>query len=226
MIGVSTFAATAPYKDHFLKQIDNWPGKIILYLEAPIDFEHEKLEKRNFFQIPGVTQFLTNIKQVPQAMGIMENGVYNYNFDLWKFCRKMFCQFDAFKEGGKVFWLDADLELKKPIPEEFLEALFQGSPLTYLGREGFYTETGFVGFDTTHDDFTDFEERYINILKTGGVFKLKGWHDCYCFDYAKQDLGRNLTPHWKKGDDLNVIKNSPLKDYFFHHKGNRKQQIS
>lgn len=226
MIGITSFSKEGfdEYGHNFLKSIDNWPGKIIVYLESPIDFEHPKLEKRNFFAIEGASNFLSNIESEPKLRGRVDGG-YNYNFDVWKFCRKMFCQFDAFKEGGKVFWLDGDTEITKPIPKKFLEDLFDGQHLVLFGREGFYTETGFVGFDTDHIDFTLFVRRYIQTLKNGTFYTLEGWHDCYCLDWAREGKGRDLTKGWAKGDDLHVIPKSDLGQYLIHRKGKRKKEI-
>lgn len=227
MIGVTSFSEEGykRYGKHFLKFVDNFPGKILLYLEAPIDFEHPNVEKRNFFEIEGVSGFLQNIKNVPICHGSTERG-YNYNFDIWKFCRKMFCQFDAFKEGGKVIWLDGDLELTNPIPKTTLEGLFAGSHLFFLGREGFYTETGIVGFDTEHEDFEDFKEKYIDTLRKAKVFTFKsGWHDCYCFDHAREGKGNNLTSWWKRGDTLHILPKTVLSQYMNHRKGDRKKEI-
>lgn len=232
MIGITSFSQSGyeTYGKQFLSTIDNWPGKIICYLESPIDFEHEKLEKRNLFDVEHITAFLTYLKNFPKAHGKTDKG-YNYNFDVWKFCRKMFAQFDAFKEGGKMYWLDADCIITKPVPLDFLEDLFHGEPLVFLGREGFYTETGIVGFDTDHIEFEDFILNYKETLQKGVVFKLKQWHDCACFDYAREGNGQNLTDWWDiakalKGglEYLEVLSKSPLGEYFIHKKGNKKRE--
>jgi hypothetical protein len=226
MIGVTSFSREGyeKYGHNFLKSIDHWPGKIIAYLESPIDFEHPKLEKRDFFSIPDASVFLENIGTDERFKGII-NGQYDYNFDVWKFCRKMFCQFDAFKEGGKVFWLDGDTEIIKPISEKYLENIFKGQHLVVFGREGFYSETGFVGFDVDHPDFEEFEQRYISSLQNGIFYTLKGWHDCYCLDWARDGKGHDLTKGWKKGDSLHVIPKSDLGKYLIHRKGKRKKEI-
>lgn len=226
MIGITTFSPKGYelYGKNFLKHIDYWPGKIILYLEEPIDFEHPKLDKRDFWSIDYATEFLANIEEVPQAHGNTEHG-YDYNFDVNKFCRKMFCQYDAFKEGGKMFWLDGDTQFRKKINLEYLVKLFKGEHLVFLGREGFYTETGIIGFDTDHIAFEEFKNRYQWVLSSGKVFTLKGWHDCYCFDWAREGKGHNLTSHWKPGDSLEVFKQTDLKDFMLHYKGNRKHAI-
>jgi len=233
MIGVTSFSKAGYEKcgKNFLEHIDHWPGKIIVYLESPIDFEHPKLEKRDFFEIPHALDFLENIKSVHKSNGV-DHGRYNYNFDLSKFCRKMFCQYDAFEEGGKVFWLDSDLEFKKDIPEKFLELLFNKKHLVLLDRKGFHSETGFVGFDTEHKDFTKFLERYSDVLKKGIIFGLQRWHDCEAFDWAREGKGNNLTPWWdiKKAKDggleyLEVMSKTHLSHYMVHHKGGMKNAI-
>ena len=183
MIGVTSFSAEGyeKYGKNFLKHAHHFPGKILVYTEAPLGLDSDKIEERNLFTIQGISGFLSNIKNVPLAHGITERG-HNYNFNVWKFCRKMFCQFEAFKEGGKVFWLDADLEFKKDIPEEFLDDLLGGEPLVVLDRIGFHSETGFVGFDTEHDDFNDIAIRYMDSLRKGIIFQLERWHDCEALD--------------------------------------------
>lgn len=226
MIGITSFSREgyAKYGHNFLKSIDHWPGKIIVYLESPIDFEHPKLEKRDFFSIPNASIFLENIESEPKLRGMVD-GKYNYNFDVWKFCRKMFCQFDAFKEGGKMFWLDGDVELLKPISEEYLSDMFHGEHLIVYGREGFYTETGVVGFDTDHPKFPEFQSRYVATLQKGIFYTLKGWHDCYCLDWARQGEGFDLTKGWTKHDSLDVVPKSDLGKYLIHRKGKRKDNI-
>jgi hypothetical protein len=160
----------------------------------------------------------------PKTKGMIGKD-YNYNYDIWKFCRKMFAQFDAFKSGGKVFWLDGDTEFTKDISEDYLEKMFDDEPLVLFGREGFYCETGFVGFDTEHKDFAGILERYIDTLQKGIAFSLKGWHDCYCLDYAREGKGKDLTKGWKPGDSLHVVPKSDLGKYLIHRKGNRKDEI-
>jgi len=227
MIGISSFSDKGykKYGKNFLKYAHNFPGKIIVYTESRLGIASDQIEERDLFGIPGINGFLENIKNIPKAHGIVRGG-YDYNFDANKFCRKMFCQFDAFKDGGKMYWLDGDTQINKKIPRSLLEDLFSGEPLVYLGREGFYTESGIVGFDTDHPDFYRFSERYMDTLRKGIVFGLKGWHDCYCFDWAKEDFGNDLTPEWKKGDNLKVLNKTKLAKYMVHHKGNRKDAIS
>ena len=211
--------------------VENWPIKIIAYYEElEPDFKHPNIEYRPFYLIPGVVGFLDYLMSVPQSNGVViQNGKerYNYNYDIWKFCRKMFAQYDVLeKEKGKVFWVDNDVITKKPVPKEFLENLFENEALVFLGRDGFHTETGFVGFDTKHEDFPKFFERYVKVLKQGIIFSLKRWHDCEAFDWAREGKGKDLSPFWKKKDPLSVWNKTVLKEYMDHFKGNRKYIVN
>lgn len=236
MIAVTTFSKSG-YGKYAKKTLESackfWPTKIIVYLESPIDFEHEKVEKRNFFDIEGVMNFYQNIKHVPICHGRTPQG-YNYNYDLWKFSRKMFAQWDVMKDyKGKVIWLDADCYIRKEISEKWLEDLFDGQCLAYLGRDGFYTETGFVGFDTEHPDFDKFLNVYIAMLQRGLVFQLKRWHDCEMFDVSRRELntsGNDLSPFFRMPNngnltlnDLDVFSKSILSEYIVHKKGGKKK---
>lgn len=235
MIAVTTFSRTGyeTYAKEMLESaVENWPTKLIVYTEYPIDFRHEKIEERNFFDIPHTQNFYQYLKATPLTHGMTPKG-YNYNYDAWKFTRKVFAQYDVLKDyDGKVFWLDADVRFKKPVPVEFLDGLFEGNPLAFLGRKGFYTETGFIGFDTQRPRFHDFLDKYIGCLRHGIVFTLPRWHDCEVFDWARNQTGieeRNLSPFFEipenkrmSLEELDVFKRSVLGEYMDHLKGGRK----
>ena len=119
---VTTFSKTG-YEKYAHKTLETMrehlPGEVIVYSEFPLK------DSRNFFEIEGVVSFYNNIKNVPICRGITNKG-YNYNYDVWKFSRKMFAQWDVLKDyKGKVFWVDADCYVRKPPPKEFLEGLFR-----------------------------------------------------------------------------------------------------
>jgi hypothetical protein len=230
MIGITSFSQEGYEvcgRKMLQSVIDCWPGKIIAYHEGVIpDLQHDKIEYRNLFDLGNIVSFLSFIKHDPRARGLI-NGQYDYNFDCWKFCRKVFAQHDVLKDKpGKVFWLDADVVFKKPIPKEFLDDLFKGSTLIYLGRNGFYSETGVIGFDTEADGFDKFLEAYINVYRTGQIFKLRRWHDCEAFDFARemsQVRAENLSAFYpERISALHVLPHTVLNEYMSHNKGNRK----
>jgi hypothetical protein len=201
-----------------------FPGKVLAYVE---DLEEkpdiEGVELRDFFEIPGVNQYLEKIKRVPGADGFCPE--YDYQFDASKFCRKVFAQDAAFDLDDSVFWFDADCVVLKAIPEDFLRGLIAGVPFCYLGRRSLYTETGFLGFNTKHPDFSKFRARYLSYFTSGKIFsQMKGWHDCIAFDYAREGLrGNNLTPG---GIGVaHVLLNSPLAHYLDHLKGPKRKEL-
>jgi len=233
MIAVTTFSKTG-YDNYASQMIDSvkefWPTKLIVYTEFPLEIEG--VEVRDFFSIPGTQAFYQYLREVPMAHGKVNNG-YNYNYDAWKFTRKVFAQYDVLKEASeKVFWLDADTVVRKPVPESFLESLFDGKALSYLGRTGFYTETGYIGFDPNAEGFKAFLEAYIGCLQKGILFTLKRWHDCEAFDWAREQTGvsgHDLSPWFKIPENkkmslnaLDVFSRSVLGEYLLHHKGPRK----
>ena len=246
-VSVTTFSKSGyeKYARKMLQSVcENWPTKIIAYVESPIDIEHENLEVRNFFDIEGVMNFYQNIKNVQICHGIIKEG-YNYNYDIWKFSRKMFAQWDVLKDHkGKVFWIDSDCFIRKPVPEHFLSSLFMAGGgtgysedeiprgLCFLGRPGVYTETGFVGFDTENDKFEKFLHFYMGFIRFGWFKEHKRWHDCEAFDFAREKSGisgNDLSPFFKipkdrkmSLDDLDVFGKSVLGEYIVHFKGKRK----
>lgn len=232
MICVTSFSPDGYelYGRKFLETyVENWPCPIVVYYEREIpDFNHELIEYRDFNSIGPTKAFYEYIDRVPLARGMVGNR-YDYNKDLWKFSRKVFAQLDILRgHRGKVFWLDADIETHRKVGFEFLESLFKGNPIVYLGRLGFHCESGFVGFDTEHEKFGPFLEVYRNCLQKGLVFTLDRWHDCGMLDFAIESTGTpttNLSDFYKRGSSaINVFPDTVLAEYMIHKKGNRKYQ--
>lgn len=227
MIAVTSFSAKGyeVYGKKFLESaVQYFPGSILVYYEEKPDFEHDKIIYKPLFDVHGIKAFLEYCDRNPVFHGRV-NGSYDYNYNAYKFSKKVFAQFDALQHyAGKIFWFDADCVLQKQIPVQFLEDVFEGKTLAVLWREGLYTETGFVGFDTHGSCFDYFLKNYIDVYRKGILFSLPGWHDCWALDHAvKESLVpyNNLSPDYpKKG--INVMPHSILGEYVIHNKGNRK----
>lgn len=232
MICITSFSKSGYdlYGKKFLESfVEYWPCKVIVYYEDLPDFVHEKVEYKNLLNIPDLVTFLTLIQDRPICKGQFAEG-YNYNFDIWKFCRKSFAQFDALKDNkGKVIWLDADIITHKPITEEWIDEIFGDAGLVHLGREGFYCESGFVGFDADSAGFEEFLSKYVDCYRRGIIFTLKGWHDCYAVDWAIKQSGiktNNLSSWWTPDQDLHVFSHSVLSEFMVHNKGRRKYGLA
>lgn len=227
MIAVTSFSPKGYelYGKKFLDSAaDYWPTKIIAYVEEEMT-DTEQVTYKLLSEVNGHDAFGQYCETNPVFCGRVGTG-YNYNYDAKKFSHKAFAQFDALtNRTGKVFWLDADIVFKKEVKAEFLTDLFDNHTICALQRPGFYTECGFLGFDTERDDFQPFLSEYINVYRKGLLFQLKGWHDCYAFDYAVEKSGvsvKNLTE--KNAGVLNVLPYSVLGEYMVHNKGDRKNK--
>lgn len=148
----------------------------------------------------------------------------SYLFDAQRFCHKVYAQLDAFNSRHRyVVWLDADVFVKKPFGEKFIKILLNGEMCAFLGRQGSYTETGFIAFDTHHPDFIKFKQRYRDWYDKRHIFLLPYFIDCLVFDASRYGLsGNNLTPDAR--GMMDVFSQSLLADYFDHDKGLRKHR--
>jgi hypothetical protein len=199
-----------------------FPGRIVAYYEEKPDWSG-RVEFRDFFSIPEASRYLERIKRVAGSDGYGADG-YDFRYNASAFCRKVFAQDAVFGEDEHVFWIDADCEILKPIPEDFLKGLLEGVPFCYFGRKN-YTETGFVGFNTSHKDFPAFRSKYLSYFTSGRIFsQLEGWHDCIAFDYARKGItGNNLSP---AGAEMgHVLLQSALAEYLDHMKGPKRKEL-
>lgn len=173
------------------------------------------------------------IKPFPLMSGNVGDG-YDIQLDA-RMARKSFIQAHACNVfGGKVFWVDGDVFTFADVPETFLDEVLPDDKLCcYLGREGSsfpsYTESGFLGFNASHEAIQNFMGAYLTIFKTGIIFTMEGWHDCYAFDAARhitqkhyRDAFVNLAAHLKPNETSHPFVNSVLGKYMDHRKGNRK----
>jgi hypothetical protein len=153
---------------------------------------------------------------------------YDINFDA-RMARKSFMQVHAARKyGGKVFWIDADCVTKSHVPETFLDDCLPDDALCcFLGRDGwYYTESGFIGFNSEHPAASRFFKNYVHVFITGTIFTQRGWHDCFAFDAVRNVMGNgpefvNLAKHVPHGH-MHPFQISAPGKYLNHYKGNRK----
>jgi hypothetical protein len=216
------------YGRKFLESVKkNWKGVTLTVFHEGEDYEHdpafqwEPIEKVEYLQ-----NFLGNL-HFPIMQGI-EGDHYNINWDA-RMARKAFIEMHAAKTmGGKVFWIDSDVVVHSPVPDGFLDKVLPDDKLgCFLGRDGwFYTESGFIGFNSAHRSFKKFYEIYLTTFLSGAIFLQPGWHDCYGFDFSRKALGNddafvNLAKDVPKGT-MHPFVNCELGRYFDHRKGDRK----
>jgi len=184
-------------------------------------------------EVEGYQDWMDSISKFPMMKGDMGDGSYNIQLDAGM-ARKSFMQAHAVKTyGGKVFWVDGDVFTHSDVTHDFLDSVLPDDKFNcFLGREGWtsipYTESGFLGFNANHPLCEPFFGAYLAIFKSGMIFTLEGWHDCYGFDTARRFYKKyasdfvNLSAHLTPESTNHPFVNSVLGKYMDHRKGNRK----
>jgi hypothetical protein len=179
-----------------------------VYTEDVITFPNVEIKQLDL--VPGWEHFQEVTKHIkPQS----------YHFNVSKFSHKVYAQLDAFESKHRyVVWLDADIVFVKPLKEAFLKSLLNDTMCAFLGRHECYTETGFLIFDTYHEDFPKFKQEYADYYNKRYIFQCKCWIDCCAFDAARKGLHwNNLTPD--AYGMVSVFDKSPLAPLMEHDKG-------
>lgn len=194
---------------------------------------------RGLMEVPGIREFLRRARpKVEEKLGMkvtsdpderLANPKWDYRWDAVTFGKKAFAIIDALRTTAAeyLFWIDADVVIRKPLPTEVLTGLFKGADIVYFGRSKPHSECGFVGWRMS-DRVKIFTDRYAAFYEEDEIFQLTGWTDCHAFDaalaYARDKAqaitARNLST--KEGG--HVIEASPLGAYLDHQKGRRKQE--
>lgn len=212
------------YGKDFLEATSLWDPAISLtiYVDGmdPSEIPHPNVKRLE--DVEGFTAFRETHKD---RNGETPAG-YNYRFDAFKFCAKVFALHDAAIDPSPFIWLDADVITTQPLTLEFLREICKPA-ITHLGRKGInYSETGFIYFEGV-EARTLIADMY-DIYMSGEVFNYAEWTDAFVFERVLQ-LHRlhQLETHNLVDPDyvgLDAFENSPLKDVFYHKKGDRKNQ--
>jgi hypothetical protein len=161
----------------------------------------------------------------------------NYLDDVVRFSHKVFalekCA-DALKETHDILiWLDADVITKRTIDYDWLKEALPNTDevCSYLGREGWYSECGWVAYNLKTGGYDLLKEMKHNYTSDGFRELKDGWTDCHVFDnalkmyaYTHGWKSKNLSPDYVKDvSDIDVWKSSKLAERMVHRKGARKQ---
>lgn len=206
----------------------------VKYCDAPLTvyfethqphFSHPLVTFKDLFSIPRSREFLDAVGRLPAFGGVI-NGERNYRFDVAKFSRKVFAQWDAARgHTGKLFWFDADVEFAAPLPSQRLEQMLAGVFMVYMGRSNTHSCASFIGWDNQHADAERFWHAYYDTLITGQIFVQREWHDSYYLDVVRQVLqvsARNLSGHMRFGSRPGNVFDEVFRGYATHKKGNLK----
>lgn len=235
---VTTFSQDG-YKLYGRKMLDTFTQyndyKILVYYETkahPV-FRHKNIEYRSLSKVPGAIQTLQAMQQFPAMQGIIGDKRY-YNWDIYKFARKMFAQCDAATyETDILCWMDADVEFEKAIPQQWIEDLFaereDGSvPMcAVMNRPSFHLCASFVAWNQHHEQALSFWNTYYDLLTSGRFAMLPEWHDSYLLQSILEgaDLDcKNIAEHYELGDGPVNVFDSVFRGVAHHKKGHLKNE--
>lgn len=146
---------------------------------------------------------------------------YNFRFDAYKFARKVFAARDAAERMGgvgRLIWLDADVYTYRKVHPMFFDwALPRGVTHTFLGRDNYHSECGFVAYRLP--DMLAFIREFARLYSSGDVFDLQEWHDSWVFDWLRLSMavpGARDISNTRRG---NVWEHSELAKTMTHLKG-------
>lgn len=181
------------------------------------------------------------VRRLPelQKLGGLDKNKESFLWDAVRFANKVFCVINAVRNSldyNYVVWLDADTNIFRPMPFEFITKLLpQNTMVTYLGREnptlndgGKYPECGFVGYNLQHPETQNFINEWERLYKEDSVFKILEWHDSYVFWHLtkkfkqEKQIEVNDIGKWVGVKGHHVFVNSVLGQYIDHMKGDRK----
>ena len=241
--------------EHLPKEID-----LVVYAEEPKpNCNYERIQWIDLNNAePELVKFKTRHKNDPVAngkLGNVEGGVRrlpelqklggldknkeSFLWDAVRFANKVFCVINGVRNSADydyVVWLDADTNIFRPMPLNFLtELLPQDTMVTYLGREnpslndgGKYPECGFVGYNLRHPEIQNFITEWERLYTDDTVFKILEWHDSYVFWHlskkfrTEKQILVNDIGKWVGVKGHHVFVNSVLGQYIDHMKGDRK----
>jgi len=181
--------------------LEHWKDEtlVVYYETLPEDrTQDERVEWRDLFSIPNTPAFYEKMMASPKIFqGVRTpkgRQLYDYRFDAYRFCRKVFATVDAAlrppEPEERMAWVDADVVFHSDVPDGFLKSILPDEAYTaYLGRESMYTETGFVAFNPSHPAHSPFMRLYGDMYVTGAFKFLGEWHDCYVYDMTRTVMG-------------------------------------
>lgn len=212
-------------KDFLESYVEYWPYNLTVYYEEKPDFEHPKVSWVNLYDVPGMTAYLDKIKDFPACHGVL-GDTRVYQFDLFRFCRKVFAQHHAALHGsGKLFWLDADVVTFKSVPDTLLPSFLEGVYMCYQGRKDWHSCASFIGWDVDNPINKTFMDTYLNVYTRGDVFRFPQWDDSFILDKVRETIGplvRDLTGHIETEGPANIFDLGPMGEYAHHKKGRLK----
>ena len=187
-----------------------WPEdvELIVYAEGCVDEAREVIGQRPNTRVEWPDwDDLRKFRETVARHGAPPD----WRFDAGRFAPKGWAIADGLKDcKDQCFWVDGDVITTAPVTRNFLHGLFpRGEYLTFIGRDGLarpYTETGFIGFRGQSLWHRPFLRYFLDVWRTGKIFELPEWHDCYALDLTRKhfqlpendlNIKREVEHPWK-----------------------------
>ena len=218
------------FLESFVKHVD---AEILVYYEtkAKPAFTHKNIKYIPLSKIAGIMNYLQAMSVFPVMKGILGDKRY-YQYDVYKFCRKMFAQCDAAtRSEGILCWIDADTVIEKDLHLEWVEDQFKErddglSPFCcVMQRPSFHLCASFVAWDMTHDQSLPFWNAYFDIMISGRFLLLPEWHDSFILQELLKGMEldvHDIAETFELGDGPVNVFDIVFKGVAHHKKGNIK----
>lgn len=222
---VTTFSPVM-YNEFVRKYLESWTKflsedvQVTLYVD---DSTKEYNSRYDIINLENTVPELTEFKQ--------KNKDYkpkDFRFDAVRFSHKSFVISHAglTSSADMLVWLDSDIVMFEEVSRDWLSVFLPGDTFSsYLGREGNFTETGFLAFDLTNDIKTEFFNKWKWYYNSNFIMEGKqGKTDCHVFDLLRKEFE---SQNKIKTKNLNIPENGHAFENVFgkkmsHHKGTRK----
>lgn len=230
------------YADKLIESYIKTNQEIDLYCYVEDDItlypKHKNIFYLNLYnEQPQCLKFIERNKKKSQT----ESEV-SYLLDAVRFSYKVFAQSDARKYADQYFFIDADTEFISKIPQNwFSQCLPENVLLSIYDRLGYYTEAGFIGFNTLplnkkNQKLLDiFFNQYTSYYNYDLIYSLPAFTDCHALDatrfrflflkhytddhanYEEKRLG-----NWSENHELDVMfHDNFINQFIIHKKGNK-----
>jgi len=221
----------------------NWPKEVSLYVYPEKCTPHipdaNQVITIDLDTVSDLTNFKTKWKDIPKANGDVsldpirskrKDSGKGFKWDAVRFAHKVYAIFDcaARTDADILLWMDADTVCHSPVTFNAVSALCTASAdLSYLGREGKYSECGLYAMNLKSPIVLEFLKEFKRFYDQAedGIFQLEEWHDSFVFDAVRHKFPTMKQQNWSagiiKGEGHPLI-NSQWGAYLDHLKGNRK----
>ena len=210
------------------------------YVEDDVNLypKHKNINYLNLFkEQPQCLKFVERNKKKSQ-----ESAKISYLLDAVRFSFKVFAQSDARKYADQYFFIDADTEFLQKIPKNwFIECLPENVLISIYDRLGYYTEAGFIGYNTLplnkkNQKLLDvFFHQYTGYYIYDLIYSLPAFTDCHALDATRfrflllkhytedhANYEEKILGNWTQNNKLDVMSNDKfINEFIVHKKGNK-----